>query len=82
MSVHPRFDEGGGFICGFVERPLRALHQVQRRQHGHLFSLGLDAEEVTLAELAENICEQQLPWMIGDGVGDEPAVEAVATSPR
>jgi hypothetical protein len=46
-----------------------ALDQVQRRQHEHFLGFGLDLEEVALAELAKNIREQQLIWMVGDGDG-------------
>ena len=46
-----------------------ALDQVQRCQHEHLFSFSLDAEEVTLLELAEDVSKQLLLGVVADGVG-------------
>ena len=59
-----------------------ALDQVQRRQHEHLFRFGLDAEEVTLLELAEDVGEQLLLGVVAPQRPRWPALAAVATGPR
>ena len=59
-----------------------ALNQVQRRQHEHPFSFGLDAEEVALLELAEDVGEQLLRWVVAHVVRNALlAAGAVLTGP-
>ena len=56
-----------GSLCPLRRCFRDALDQVQRRQHEHLFRFSLDAEEVTLLELAEDVGEQLLLGVVADG---------------